>query len=67
MTELAASGIVRLRKRQWFGNTTSRIGSLAHDVMHGMSEKGKETYEELVPRVLQSGHGLASLQMCEIC
>ena len=32
MIELAASGIVRLTKRQWFGNTTSRLGSLANDV-----------------------------------
>ena len=47
--------MVRLRKRQWFGNTTRILGSLSHDVMHGMSEEGKETYEELGPRILQSG------------
>ena len=44
-----------------------RLGSLAHDMMHGMSEEGKEAYEELGPRILQNWHGLASLHMCESC
>ena len=35
----------RRSKLQWFGHTTRRPGSLAHDVMHGMvdgaSERGR--------------------------